>query len=441
MSLNGRIIGLLEDDPIMGESLVQRLALEGTVVRWWKTGREAISELNRAKPEAVICDIRLPDMSGEEVFRELAGAGSIPPFLFITAFGDIDHAVGLIRAGAGDYVTKPFEMPDFLDRLEGILPDVADTDGDTALGRSDSMRNVSQSLRRIARRKTAVLLTGETGVGKEVCAKFLHDAGGSDRPFMAVNCAAIPADLMEAELFGHEKGAFTGAQARHAGYAERAGSGTLFLDEIGELSPAMQSKLLRLLEERQYSRVGGEKALEFGARVVCATNANLQKRVAEGTFREDLFYRINVVAIEVPPLRNRPDDIMALLEVFFETYNAGFDTNLRGISALVEEAAIAHPWPGNVRELRNRVERAVAMAPGPWLMPADLFPERSPTLPADDVALWSLEAARDAAERRHIQRALGLTGNEMAQAARLLGISRTTLWEKMRRLGLSAPTH
>ncbi len=441
MSLNGRIIGLLEDDPIMGESLVQRLALEGTVVRWWKTGREAISELNRAKPEAVICDIRLPDMSGEEVFRELAGAGSIPPFLFITAFGDIDHAVGLIRAGAGDYVTKPFEMPDFLDRLEGILPDVADTDGDTALGRSDSMRNVSQSLRRIARRKTAVLLTGETGVGKEVCAKFLHDAGGSDRPFMAVNCAAIPADLMEAELFGHEKGAFTGAQARHAGYAERAGSGTLFLDEIGELSPAMQSKLLRLLEERQYSRVGGEKALEFGARVVCATNANLQKRVAEGTFREDLFYRINVVAIEVPPLRNRPDDIMALLDVFFETYNAGFDTNLRGISALVEEAAIAHPWPGNVRELRNRVERAVAMAPGPWLMPADLFPERSPTLPADDVALWSLEAARDAAERRHIQRALGLTGNEMAQAARLLGISRTTLWEKMRRLGLSAPTH
>jgi DNA-binding NtrC family response regulator len=393
-------------------------------------------------PEAVICDIRLPDMSGEEVFRELAGAGSVAPFLFITAFGDIDHAVGLIRAGAGDYVTKPFEMPDFLERLVGILPEAAaSTDGDAALGRSAAMRKVSQTLRRIGRLKTAVLLTGETGAGKEVCAKFLHDAGGSDRPFMAVNCAAIPADLMEAELFGHEKGAFTGAQARHAGYAERAGSGTLFLDEIGELSPAMQSKLLRLLEERQFSRVGGEKALEFGARVVCATNANLQKRVAEGSFREDLFYRINVVAIEVPPLRNRPEDIMALLEVFFESYNAGFDTNLRGISALVEEAAIAHPWPGNVRELRNRVERAVAMAPGPWLMPADLFPEKSAELPAADAALSSLEAARDAAERRHIQRALSLTGNEMAQAARLLGISRTTLWEKMRRLGLSAPAH
>ena len=441
MSLNGRIIGLLEDDPIMGESLVQRLALEGTVVRWWKTGKEAISELNRARPEAVICDIRLPDMSGEEVFRELAGAGSIPPFLFITAFGDIDHAVGLIRAGAGDYVTKPFEMPDFLERLQGILPEAAGVEADAALGQSAAMRKVCQALRRVARLKTAVLLTGETGTGKEVCARFVHNAGGGDRPFMAVNCAAIPADLMEAELFGHEKGAFTGAQARHAGYAERAGNGTLFLDEIGELSPGMQSKLLRLLEERRFSRVGGEKTLGFEARVVCATNANLEKRVAGGTFREDLFYRINVVPIEVPPLRERPEDVMPLLEAFFDTYNTSFDTSLRGVSALVEEAALAHPWPGNVRELRNRVERAVAMAAGPWLMPADLFPERGLDGTDETGGLASLEAARDAAERRHIQRALTLTGNEMAQAAKLLGISRTTLWEKMRRLELSAPTH
>ncbi|ODT19587.1 MAG: sigma-54-dependent Fis family transcriptional regulator [Kaistia sp. SCN 65-12] len=425
----------------MGESLAQRLALEGTVVRWWKTGREAISELNKAKPEAVICDIRLPDMTGDQVFREMAAAGGVPPFLFITAFGDIDHAVGLIRAGAGDYLTKPFEMPDFLERLQGILPDASGDVAETALGQSEPMRRVVQSLRRVAKLKTAVLLTGETGAGKEVCARFLHEAGGPDRPFIAVNCAAIPNDLMEAELFGHEKGAFTGAQARHAGYAERAGRGTLFLDEIGELSLGLQSKLLRVLEERQFSRVGGEKSLAFEARVVCATNANLEKRVADGTFREDLFYRVNVVTIDVPPLRDRRDDIMPLLEMFFETYNASFDTDLRGVSALVEDAAGAHAWPGNVRELRNRVERAVALAAGPWLMPSDLFPDKQLVDQHEGGKVASLEETRDDAERRHIQRVLGMTNNEMAQSARLLGISRTTLWEKMRRLGLSTPAH
>ncbi|MBN9317860.1 MAG: sigma-54-dependent Fis family transcriptional regulator [Devosia sp.] len=441
MSLSGRVVGLLEDDLIMGESLVQRLALEGTVVRWWKTGREAIAELGKAKPEAVICDIRLPDMGGDEVFREMAATGGVPPFLFITAFGDIDHAVGLIRAGAGDYLTKPFEMPDFLERLQGILPEVAANEVGAPLGQSAGMRSVAQSLRRVAKVKTAVLLTGETGSGKEVCARFLHEAGGADRPFIAVNCAAIPNDLMEAELFGHEKGAFTGAQARHAGYAERAGKGTLFLDEISELSLALQSKLLRVLEERRFSRIGGEKVLEFEARVVCATNADLEKRVEAGSFREDLYYRINVLSIQVPPLRERPEDVMPLLEMFFDTYAPSFDADLRGISALVEEVALTHPWPGNVRELRNRVERAVALAAGPWLMPSDLFPERRPAEVEEDGQVPSLEATRDEAERKHILRVLGMTNNEMAQSAKLLGISRTTLWEKMRRLGLSSTTH
>ncbi|WP_439599972.1 sigma-54-dependent transcriptional regulator [Devosia sp.] len=441
MSLSGRVVGLLEDDLIMGESLVQRLALEGTVVRWWKTGREAIAELGKAKPEAVICDIRLPDMGGDEVFKEMAATGGVPPFLFITAFGDIDHAVGLIRAGAGDYLTKPFEMPDFLERLQGILPEVGVNEAGAALGQSAGMRSVVQSLRRVAKLKTAVLLTGETGSGKEVCARFLHEAGAAELPFIAVNCAAIPNDLMEAELFGHEKGAFTGAQARHAGYAERAGKGTLFLDEIGELSLTLQSKLLRVLEERRFSRVGGEKSLEFEARVVCATNADLEKRVADGTFREDLYYRINVLSIRVPPLRERQDDIMPLMEMFFDAYNTGLDSEIRGVSALVEDVALAHAWPGNVRELRNRVERAVALAPGPWLMPSDLFPDKKLAEVPEPQRIISLEEARDEAERQHIIRVLDLTDNEMGQSAKLLGISRTTLWEKMRRLGLSSPTH
>jgi DNA-binding NtrC family response regulator len=434
MSLEHRIVALVEDDPIMGESLVQRLALEGTIVRWWKNGREALAESEREPPEAVVCDIRLPDMTGDAIFRAVAGRDSAPPFLFITGFGDIDEAVRLMRAGAADYLTKPFDMPVLLDRLSGLLPPMAEAGA--VLGVSEPMRLIERTLLRVARVRATVLLTGETGVGKEVCARFLHEASGARGPFMAVNCAAIPADLLEAELFGHERGAFTGAHQRHLGYAERAGEGTLFLDEIGDLAPPLQAKLLRLLENRQFYRVGGEKPIAFSARIVAATNRELAGKVSAGTFREDLFYRINVVSITVPPLRQRPEDIGWLTARFFDEFSAQSNSNTAGISALAEDALIAHSWPGNARELRNRVERAVALGLGPWLMPGDFFSEAPPTAP-DGASLPSLEAARMAAEQRHIRRALDQTGGEVGQAARVLGISRTTLWEKMRRLGLS----
>jgi DNA-binding NtrC family response regulator len=433
MSLEQRVVGLLEDDPIMGESLVQRLSLEGSVVRWWRTGREALDEIRRERPEAVICDIRLPDMSGVEVFRAVAQGAEAPPFLFITGYGDIDQAVNLMHAGAGDYVTKPFDMPSFLERLTDLLPPAAQVDG--VLGVSSEMRLIEKTLQRIGRVPTTVLLTGETGVGKEVCARFLHEASGRKGPFMAVNCAAIPADLLEAELFGHERGAFTGSQGRHLGYAERAGEGTLFLDEISDLALPLQAKVLRLLEERQFFRVGGEVPVRFRARIICATNNDLERQVAERGFREDLLYRINVVRVVVPPLRDRVDDIAWLLARFFDEFNEHFRAELAGCSALTEEAALAHSWPGNIRELRNRVERAVALSLGPYLMPGDLFPE-SAHAEASQHSLPSLEEARLAAERRHILRALGLTQGEIGNAAKLLGISRTTLWEKMRRLNI-----
>lgn len=435
MLLEDRDIGLLEDDPIMGESLVQRLRLEGATVRWWRSGSEALAGLAKSRPELVVCDMRLPDMSGEDVFRTSAGLPDAPPFLFISAFGDIDQVVRLLRSGAGDYMTKPFDMSGFLERLVGLLPRKTELT-DTALGISARMAEVARTLKRVARLRSTVLLVGETGAGKEVCASFLHRASGENGPFMAVNCAAIPAELMEAELFGHERGAFTGAQARHAGYAERAGRGTLFLDEIGDLPLSMQSKLLRLLEERTFYRVGGEKALQFDARVVCATNADLVKRVEAGAFREDLYYRINVITVPVPALRDRPEDIPPLLEAVFDEFNERFEAGLRGIGALAEEAAMAHRWPGNVRELRNRLERAVAMAGGPWIMPGDLFPDASPKALIDG-NLSSLEDVRSAVERRHIARALVLAENETSVAAKMLDISRTTLWEKMKRHGLS----
>lgn len=435
MSLEHRVVGLLEDDSIMGESLVQRLALEGTVARWWTTGREALAEMERAKPEAVICDIRLPDMSGEDVFRAVADRDAAPPFLFITGYGDIDQAVRLIRSGAGDYLAKPFDMPVFLDRLSGLLPS-PQPEASQVLGVSEAMSSVERTLRRVARVRATVLLTGETGVGKEVSARFLHQATGLTGPFMAVNCAAIPADLLEAELFGHERGAFTGAQGRHLGYAERAGEGTLFLDEIGDLAPALQAKLLRLMEDRQFYRIGGEAAVTFRARIVCATNADLETRVREGRFREDLFYRINVVSIAVPPLRERQADVVWLLDQFFDQFNA--EGELVGVSGLAEAAALRHAWPGNIRELRNRVERAVALALGPWIMPGDLFPETVERI-SHPAALPSLEDVRLAAERKHILLALSLTGGEIMTASRVLAVSRTTLWEKMRRLGISNP--
>ena len=437
MSLSGRVIGLVEDDQIMGESLVQRLALEGVTVKWWQRGRDAVREIPNSRLEAVVCDIRLPDLNGENVFREAARSSNVPPFLFITGHGDIDQAVRLMRSGAVDYLTKPFEIDDFLVRI-GELMGPREASGTHVLGLSPKMKELEHLLTRVAKVNSTVLISGETGSGKEVAARYLHAASGTDdRPFIAVNCAAIPADLLESELLGHEKGAFTGASQRHLGYAERAGEGVLFLDEIGELRSELQAKLLRLIEDKSFYRVGGERPVPFKGRLVVATNADLQKLVQAGRFREDLYYRINVVSAKIPPLRVRQQDIPWLMERFFAESASRTETSLKGISSLAEEAALSYGWPGNVRELRNRMERAVALGLGQWVMPGDMFPEQSDET-ASSLEMGSLEDVRQSAEKRHILRALAATSGEVGAASKLLGIGRTTLWEKMRRLGLNA---
>jgi DNA-binding NtrC family response regulator len=304
------------------------------------------------------------------------------------------------------------------------------------------MREIETLLRKIADRPLPVLLTGETGTGKEVCARFLHNLSHrAKEPFMAVNCAAIPAELLESEVFGHERGAFSGAQQRHLGYAERARKGTLFLDEVCEMPMALQTKLLRLLEERSFHRVGGQAALPLQARVVCATNRNLADAIRQGHFREDLYYRINTVQVDLPPLRSRPEDIGWLLSRGFEQAADAAGTSLRGIGQLALEAALAHSWPGNARELRNRLERAVALANGPWLMPVDLFPElRTTSAVQPTVRVLPLAVIREAAERRHIEIALRESQGQIGMTCRYLKISRTTLWEKMRRYGIHDPS-
>jgi DNA-binding NtrC family response regulator len=433
MSLERRSIGLIEDDPIMGESLVQRLALEGAEVTWWRTKAEAVGGLSLRRHHAVICDLKLPDGTGEEIFVEAVKTEGAPPFLFMTAYGEIDQAVRLMRFGAGDYVTKPFDMAAFLERLETLVEPPA-REGDGVLGVSPSMRAVERMLLRLAGSSAPVLLTGETGSGKEVCARLLHASRGPDAgPFLAVNCAAIRTDSMEMELFGQEMGAFGGAEGRQLGHAERAGQGTLFLDDIGDLAPTLQGKLLRLLEDRAFTRVGGEHPQPFKARLVCATSADLRGRVKDGTFREDLFYRINVVTVPLPPLRDRPEDIVWLIDRFVAEFSGRSGDRIQGLSALSLEAALAYGWPGNVRELRNRVERGITLGDGPLLMPGDLFPERTPPKTA---SREGLDGIRDEAERRHIARVLSENDGAVLATAKALGISRTTLWDKMKRLGL-----
>jgi DNA-binding NtrC family response regulator len=425
------VIALIEDDPVMGGALAQRLVLEGYDVRWSRTGREALAGLAAAPPHAVVCDIRLPDISGEDLFAAIRPALPDTPVIFVTGHAGIDQAVRLVKSGAADYLAKPFEVQLLLARLAELARPPAATG---ALGVSAAMQRIEATLRRVANLDSTLLITGESGVGKEVAARFVHDISArQQRPFVAVNCAAIPETLIESELFGHEKGAFTSADRAHDGYFQRAGDGTLFLDEIGDLPPGTQTKLLRVVQERAFTRLGSTRPVAMPARLVCATHVDLQAAVAAGRFRQDLYFRLAVIPVAVPPLRDRTEDILPLLRGFVMEFTVAFARDLRAIATEAERMALAHPWPGNVREMRNRAERAVALAAGPLVQPADLFPEAA--LPgAIDTVLPSLADAVADAERRHIDRALAEAGGRVEEAARLLGVSRSTLFEKIRRM-------
>jgi DNA-binding NtrC family response regulator len=280
------------------------------------------------------------------------------------------------------------------------------------LGTSEAMRQVEMLLRRVADIDSSLLITGESGVGKEVAAKFVHQISTrAAEPFVAVNCGVIPNELIESQLFGHEKGAFTSAQARHHGYVERARNGILFLDEVGALPMLMQAKLLRLIQERTFTRVGGETAIKTSARIICATNTDLEAAVSAGGFRRDLYYRINVIAVGIPPLRDRSDDILPLAQRFVHEFSAAFVRDVHGFTPAAEQALLNHPWPDNVRELRNRVERAVALSQTPQIGVEALFPPEAPELGTARPLFPTLAEVRDRAERDHIrdQRNIGAT--------------------------------
>ncbi|NIA02759.1 MAG: response regulator [Planctomycetia bacterium] len=431
-------ICLIEDDLIMGESLSERLQLEGFNVDWCMTGAQALSRLQLRKYDAVISDIRLPDISGDELYRRLISKTGfiMPPTIFMTGYGTIENAVELLKLGAADYLTKPLDPQQLVEKLHDICHDnQTRTSGQESLGVSPPMQRLAGKLPNIAaHNETPVLIVGESGSGKEVVAHRLHDLGEPDRPFIAVNCAAIPENLIESELFGHVKGSFTGASQNRRGVFEQAEGGLLFLDEIGDMSLLMQGKLLRAIQDRVITRLGAETPIEVQFRLVCATHRDLIKMVQAGEFREDLYYRVNVIQLTVPPLRERLEDILWLTERFIDEHGRAHPAEQRRLAASARELLLAHSWPGNVRELKHAIERACIMAPGPVIEGVDLFPEGAITQQKNDN---SLVAIRAISERDHIVRALESHNWHKAETSRFLGISRKTLWQKMKQMNIS----
>ena len=446
--MNGRpLLCLVEDDPIMGESLRDRFLLEDFDVDWYQQGGTALEALRSKRYALLISDIRLPDMSGEELFYTLKSEQRVlPPALFITGHGSIDKAVTLLKLGASDYITKPFDLDDLLAKIRALANQpVASVSPEHQphLGISRVMRQIEETLPHLAQEKASVLITGESGVGKEHVALSLHELGDGKRPFVAINCAALSESLLEAELFGYEKGAFTGALRTKQGVFEQADGGTLLLDEIGEMPAAMQATLLRVLQEKRIVRVGGEREIPVDVRLICATNRDLKALVESGTFREDLYYRINVLHLHIPPLRERREDILWFTQLFLETYNEAHPANPKEIDHSAEQALTEQVWRGNVRELQHCIERACIMSAQPRLSaasllldPHDVPPEVAVALPATDQTLRDYLSA---AERDFIVASLEQHDWHVVATAETLGISRKNLWEKMKKLAITQP--
>ena len=441
---------LVEDDLIMGESLVDRFELEGFEVDWHKSPVAALAALATRAYAVVISDFRMPEMSGEELFRQvLAEQQIVPPFIFITGYGSIDKAVQLLRMGASDYITKPFDLDALVAKVQALAPKFRSTSGDASqarvLGISAAMRRIEAALPRIAGSDVTVLVTGESGVGKEVVARHLHALSGTraEMPFVAVNCGAITRTLLEAELFGHEKGAFTGAAKTKSGVFEQADGGTLLLDEIGEMPLDMQVNLLRVIQERAVKRVGGERSIPVDVRIVCATNRDLLAAVKEGSFREDLFYRINGIQLHIPPLRERREDILWFADLFLENYRSAHGDAPIAIDRSAEHAISHHPWNGNLRELKHSVERACVLSGQQRLTAKSLISDQlwdaADELEAGSLQGEDLSKYLKLCEREFILRALEHHAWHVIETAEALGISRKNLWEKMKKLNIEAP--
>ncbi len=446
-----RRVMVVEDDAAMRQMLASLFEKKGLSVCTAASAGEALSHAEEEEFEVVLSDIRMPGKTGIEMVGELRQLRPETPVILMTAFGSIDSAVQAMRAGAFDYITKPFEPEAVMLTVERALErraleeenrrlrravDQTSTMGEL-IGASPAMRDIFALIRKVAHGRSSVLITGESGTGKEVVARTIHYHGArADQPFLPINCTAIPEGLLESELFGHVRGAFTGAHTTKRGLFEKANGGTLFLDEIGDMGLALQGKLLRVLQDGEIRPVGGTQSVKVDARIVAATNKDLKVEMEEGRFREDLFYRLAVIPLHIPPLRERPEDIPLLVEAFVRKHVPG---SRRRMSPEALDLLKTCEWKGNARELENAVERALALTDAEEIGPADLplgsHGDREPEA-GEGLMLRAAVARRVTLrelEERYIEEILKVTGGNKVRAAKILGIDRKTLYRRAER--------
>jgi len=456
--MDGRLkIMVIDDEPLMRITIQDALEAEGYEVSIAETGQKGLSLFRKNTVDILITDLKLPDMDGLHLLKEAKRMNPETQVIMITAYGSIDSAVTAMKEGACDYLTKPFSMDELLLILKRIVrikqleeenirlkEKVEERFGlEGLIGKSPQMQKIYDLIETVSQTDTTVLIQGESGTGKEMVANAIHIKSlRKNGPFIKVNCSALPETLLETELFGHEKGAFTGAIRQRKGRFEMAHEGTLFLDEVGEVSPIVQVKLLRVLQERQFERVGGNETISVDVRLICATQRDLKEEIKKGTFREDLYYRLNVVPIFLPPLRERREDILLLAEHFMNKFSKKMGKEIYGISEEAKNLLLKYPFPGNIRELENMIERAVALLKGKIIqvedLPGEVLGQDSPIkeICKKIQGSKSLAQAINLFEKEYIQNILEKTKGKKGQAAELLGISRKTLWEKIKELGI-----
>ncbi len=432
------------------------LGPEGYEILTADNARNAIRLIEESELDLVITDIKMPGISGMELLEEAKKIAPDLPIIMMTAYGTIEMAVEAMKKRAYDYITKPFQNEELKLTVKKALENyrlikenrflseaLSDRYGyGNIIGKSKPMLEIYDLIRKVAQSKASVLIAGASGTGKELIAKAIHyDSSRKDRPFVSVNCGALTETLLESELFGHEKGAFTGAVAMKKGRFELADGGTLFLDEVGEMPPALQVKLLRVLQEMEFERVGGTKTIQVDVRVLSASNKNLKEEVVEGRFREDLFYRLNVINIEVPPLRERVEDIRLLVNYFVQKYGQDESKNKIQLSAGAWKALYSYGWPGNVRELENAIERAVVLSSDGQIGLDDLPVELSGKQDALDVERFiplgaPLQTTLEQIEEKLVRRALKECNNIQSHAAEMLGITKSLIQHKMKKYNI-----
>jgi two-component system, NtrC family, response regulator AtoC len=461
---------VVDDEPAIQHAFQRAFRGGELELRAATTAAEAVEQVTRERPDVVVLDVRLPDATGLETYHRLRAIDARVPVILVTGHGTTELAIEAMKAGAYEYLLKPLELTEIravvdravqssrLMRTPTTLTDTSPPQlgGDVLLGRCSAMQDVYKAIGRVAAQNVTVLILGESGTGKELVARAIYQHGPrADKPFLAVNCAAIPEPLLESELFGHEKGAFTGADRKRIGKFEQCHGGTIFLDEVGEMTPLTQAKVLRVIQDQQFERVGGSETVKTDVRLIAATNADLEKMAEDGRFRLDLYFRLNVFSIKLPPLRERGDDVPLLIDHF--TRRFGSELGKPEVEVSPEATALlrAYPWPGNVRELQSVLKQSILQMSGSVLLP-DFLPShvRKPALaPTGDACAFGWDnfvAGRIAAnsenlyaesvermEREVLVRVLKHTGGNQLQAARILGITRGSLRNKIRTLGIS----